>query len=192
MVLIGQRERFAREDVLAEFLHPLQDHGCCRLYRPIRPAVQRDPHRCPQSRVTVGEPVAGVEQRPGSPHGGELSARGRVTLRQQHLNRVQPQRAQTCHDIARARQERLNRQAPAGGQPRQDHSPLGGPDHLRGRDRRDERGFGEPEPARQTRGKARIRVQEPPPPKTARPHRLHPRPTAPGVASRSIWPPAMF
>jgi transposase len=54
-------------------------------------------------------------------------------------------------------------------------SPLGRPDRLRRPDRRHQRHLRKPEPARETRSTAGIRVPQPRKPAQARPDRLHPR-----------------
>ena len=95
-------------------------------------------------------------------------------------HRLDPVRAQRPGPALRLlRLVRLQRRHPRAGQPRQDGIPLGGRDRLRGPDRRHERRLREPEPARQTRSPPGIRVPQPGEPAQARPHRLHPRQTAP-------------
>ena len=59
-----------------------------------------------------------------------------------------------------------------------DDLPVGRPDRLRRPDRRHERHLREPEPARQARSPPGIRLPQPREPAQARPHRLHPGPTA--------------
>ena len=113
MIVICPGQRVAREDFLVDFPRPLQDPGCGGADRRVGPAVQRDPHRSPRPRVAVGEPVAGVQQRACDPRPrrrGKLRILVGVSLRQQHLDRFQAQRAQAGHHIACARQERLNGQ----------------------------------------------------------------------------------
>ena len=63
-------------------------------------------------------------------------------------------------------------------QPGHHDLPVGRPDRLRRPDRRHERHLREPEPARQARSPPGIRLPQPREPAQARPHRLHPGPTA--------------
>jgi len=53
---------------------------------------------------------------------------------------------------------RPERRHPRTAQPRTDHLPVGGRDHLRGPDRRHERDLREPEPARQARSPPGVRI----------------------------------
>jgi hypothetical protein len=72
-------------------------------------------------------------------------------------------------------ERRLSRTA----QPGQDHIPLRTADHLLGPGRRHERRLRKPQPARQARSAPGIRLPHPREPSPPRPHRLHPRHTAP-------------
>ena len=71
------------------------------------------------------------------------------------------------------------RRHPRAGHPRRYGIPVGKRDYRGGHHRDHERHQRKHEPPRKTRGKARVRVQEPLEPAPARPHRLHPRVPSP-------------
>jgi hypothetical protein len=122
VIVTGQGERVTAKDVLVDVLYPLHDLGCRPPDRGVRATVQRDPHPCSRSRVTIGKPVEGVQQACCGAHPrwrGQPPPGSGVPLRQPYLNGLQTEHAQARYYIAGARQELLNRKHALMGRPGQ-------------------------------------------------------------------------